>query len=326
MNASKYVIFYLTLWLSLALPIEAAETLRVGILKFGTVSWELDVIKHNQWDKVAGIHLEVVPYGGKQATLVALQGGAVDMVVNDWLWVSKQRDAGKSYTFIPYSTALGSLMVAADSGIGTPSDLKGKRLGIAGGALDKSWLLLQSLSRQGYELDLAQEVEPKFAAPPLLNAQLKNNQLDAVLNYWHYSARLQAKGYRQLVSMQNILHQLLGFKVDLPMIGYVFDQTWADQNKTTVMGFQALLEKARLRLLNSDLEWERLRPIMRVDDEQTFASLRDGYRQGIPKSWSRKERAAANIVTDLLAHAGGEKLLGPNAKLNPGTFWREVDF
>ena len=217
-------------------------------------------------------------------------------------------------------------MVAADSSIDTPADLTGKRFGIAGGPLDKNWLLLQSLSRQGYGLDLAVEAELKFGAPPLLNAQLENKKIDAVLNYWHYSARLEAKGYRQLVSMQNVLYQLLGFEVDLPMIGYVFDQNWANERKTALLAFQSVLEKARLRLLNNDMEWENLREMMRVDDEKTFAILRDGYRQGIPKSWSRKERAAATIMTNLLAEAGGEKLLGPSGMLNPGTFWREIEF
>ena len=326
MNLAKYIIVIIGLSVSLFGSLQAEETIRIGVLKFGTVSWELDVIKRNQWDKVAGINLEIIPYGGKQATLVALQGGAVDVVVNDWLWVSKQRDAGKAYTFIPYSTALGSLMVAADSDIHAPSDLINKRLGIAGGALDKSWLLLQSLSRQGYALDLAAEAEIKFGAPPLINAQLENQRLDAVLNYWHYSARLEAKGYRQLVSINNVLNQLLGFKVDLPMIGYVFDQNWANERKNSLMAFQSLLEKSRLRLLNSDMEWESLRKLMRVNDEKTFAMLRDGYRSGIPKSWSKQERAAATIMTSILAAAGGEKLLGPTATLNRGTFWPEVEF
>lgn len=60
----------------------------MGVLKFGTVSWELDTIKHHGLDAAEGIDLQVVELASNQATQVALQGGAVDMIVSDWLWVS----------------------------------------------------------------------------------------------------------------------------------------------------------------------------------------------------------------------------------------------
>ena len=41
--------------------------------------------------------------------------------------------------------AVGGVMVRPDSGVYTLADLRGKRLGVAGGPLDKSWLLLRGL-------------------------------------------------------------------------------------------------------------------------------------------------------------------------------------
>ena len=108
-------------------------TVRVGVLKFGTVSWELDVIKTHGLDHKNGFDLYIVPLASKNATAVALQGGAVDMIVTDWFWVSRQRDKGYDYTFAPYSVAAGGLLARPDSGIASLDDLQDRKIGIAGG-------------------------------------------------------------------------------------------------------------------------------------------------------------------------------------------------
>ena len=108
-------------------------------------------------------------------------GEAVDAIVEDWLLVSRQRSDGVPLTFIPYSS-IGAVMVQPDSPIATLADLKGKKLGVAGGPLDKGWLMLQAYARQKYGIDLATEVEPVYGAPPLLTEKLKSGELDAVLN------------------------------------------------------------------------------------------------------------------------------------------------
>jgi radical SAM protein with 4Fe4S-binding SPASM domain len=105
-----------------------AEPVRVGVLKFGTVAWELEVIKHHGLDRKAGFELEVVPFASTQATKVGLQAGALDVIVSDWFWVSRQRAAGADYTFAPYSRMVGALLAAGDAPIRNLADLKGKRL------------------------------------------------------------------------------------------------------------------------------------------------------------------------------------------------------
>ena len=46
----KYVLS-IALSIVFALSVQAQPTVRVGVLKFGTVNWEIDVIKHHQLDK-----------------------------------------------------------------------------------------------------------------------------------------------------------------------------------------------------------------------------------------------------------------------------------
>ncbi|MCK4866757.1 MAG: ABC transporter substrate-binding protein, partial [Alphaproteobacteria bacterium] len=138
--------------------------LRIAVLKFGTVNWELDVIKHHGLDKANGFTLEVIPVANKQASTIMFQGREADMIVTDWVWVARQRAEGRDFRLIPYSRSVGGMVVAADSPIRSLADLKGKKIGIAGGPVDKSWILIQALVKKRHGIDLAREAEPVFGA------------------------------------------------------------------------------------------------------------------------------------------------------------------
>ena len=112
--------------------IAADPVIKVGVLKFGTVNWELKSMKHHGLDTANGFSLEIVPFAGGDATRIALLGGAVDVIVSDWLWVSRQRSEGRSFTFAPYSSSVGAIMIPPGSDMKNLGDLKGKKIGIAG--------------------------------------------------------------------------------------------------------------------------------------------------------------------------------------------------
>lgn len=302
-----------------------AGTIKVGVLKFGTVNWELDVIKTHGLDKAEGFQLEILPLAGKGATNVALQAGEADMIVTDWIWVARQRAEGQAYTYVPYSNALGALIVPADSPIQSLADLKGKRVGIAGGPLDKSWLLLRGLASSKFGFDADQAVEKVFGAPPLLNEQILQGRLDAVLNFWHYAARLEAAGLRRVVGVEDIVHDL-GIKSRVPLIGYVFDEAWAQEHREDVQAFVRASRRAKAIMAESDAEWDRLRPLMKAKDEATFRALRDGFLAGTPESWGQAERVDAARLFEILRDLGGEKLVGKATGVDEGTFWQPVSY
>jgi NitT/TauT family transport system substrate-binding protein len=297
-----------------------ANSLKMAVLKFGTANWELDVIKRHGLDREQGFSLEILKMAGKQATMVALQAGSVDIAVTDWIWVSRQRNEGKPFTFMPYSTALGALVVPQGSDINTPQDLQGKRLGIAGGPLDKSWLLLQAFMLQNSNVDLKKSLTPVFAAPPLLNQQLQQGRIDAVLNFWPYVARLEATGMQRLIGVHELI-KALGIESNLPFVGYVFDEHWAAQKREVILGFIRATNKAKQIMRDSDREWELLRPLMKAADDATFIALRDGFRTGIPGKWSINQQEDAHKLFDILYKLGGKQLVGNTAELNEGTFW-----
>ena len=212
-----------------AQPAEAANKVTVGVLKFGTVSWVLDTIQRNGLDKAEGIDLDVVPLASTEATAVGLQGGSVDIIATDWLWVSRERSGGADFTFSPFTTALGAIMVPPNSPIKTLADLKGKKLGVAGGPLDKSWLLIVAYALRTANLDLRTETTQVFGAPPLLAEKAKQGEVDAVLNFWPYAARLEAQGFKQLIGVEDVVSEL-GAKGEVAMVGYVFSESWAKKH------------------------------------------------------------------------------------------------
>jgi NitT/TauT family transport system substrate-binding protein len=317
-----------TRWAALALfclaiyaPARAAEPIRIGLLKFGTVNWEIDVVKHHKLDEKNDVQLDITELASTQAIKVALQAGSVDMIVTDWLWVSRQRGTGADFTMLPYSSALGAIMVAPDSGIQSIADLKGKRVGIAGGPLDKSWLMMRAYSRKTLGSDLEEAIEPAFGAPPLLAEKLVQGELDAVLNFWHYAARLEARGFRRLIGMHKVV-RALGGSGSLAMIGYTFSEKWAAKNRETVKGFERAVRAAREILGSSDAEWERIAPLTRAKDAETLRLLRERYREGIPEDTGAIARDA-RLIFGILAEIGGAKLTGGQEALAPGTFWTD---
>ena len=306
---------------------QAAErgTVRVGVLAFGTVNWELNVVKHHGLDRKHGVEIVINKLGGKAATAVALQAGTVDAIVTDWLWVSRQRHRGADYTFVPHSLAVGGLMVRPRSGIVSLGDLKGRRIGIAGGSVDKSWLLMRAYAKKSIGTDLKDLAKPVFAAPPLLNKIMLRGEIPAVLNFWHYNARLRVAGMKKLVGVAEIL-PALGVERTPPLLGWVFSERWAASNMSTAQGFLKSLRAAKKIMAESDAEWERLKPLTKAKTAATLAALRDGYRAGIPKSFAEHDIVAAKQIFRTLVVFGGPALVGKSKTLARGTFWTKYRF
>jgi NitT/TauT family transport system substrate-binding protein len=294
--------------------------LRVGVLRFGTVSWEIHVIRDHDLDGAVHISIEPVELAAAQATQVALQAGDVDVIVADWLFVARQRGAGADWTFVPFSNAVGALIAPADSPVREVPDLVGRSLGIAGSPLDKSWLILRAYAEQRYGIDLNAKVSKSFGPPPLLAEQMKSGRLDALLTFWPFAAKAEAAGARQIMAVEDAV-TALGVDPGVPYVGYIFSQRWAEQNPALIEGFVTASRGARAILATSDAEWQRMRPLTGAADDAELERLRDWYRRGMPKHWDAPERLAAARLFDLMAKLGGAELVGPITAVPPGTFW-----
>jgi NitT/TauT family transport system substrate-binding protein len=299
-----------------------AETIRLAVQKTGTFAWELAVIRSHGLDKEANLSIEPVELASPEAGKIALRAGNADIIVSDWLWVSRERSLGGKLTFYPYSSALGAVMVPDNSPMHALGDLRGHTLAVAGGPIDKSWLLLQaSLKQDG--TDLKAEANIIYGAPPLLTAKALSGESDAILNYWNFCAALQAKGFRRLAGIEDILPRL-GAKGRTAMVGYVFDEAWGASHADLLARFIAMTRKAKEILASSDADWEQIQSLTGAGDTATLHAYRDGYRAGIPRRSIADEEEDARVLYRVLARIGGRDLVGPAPELDPGTFYHGI--
>ena len=293
--------------------------IRLGVLAFGTVNWELQALENEALLNNLNFTLSIQKLANPQAGKIALQAGSVDMIVSDWIWVSRLRTKGQDFTFYPYSTTSGALMVANNSPLKSIQALQGKKLGIAGGELDKNWLLLQALA-QKKSFDLNALITKVYAAPPLLNQQLLNHKVDAIITYWHFAAHLEAQGYRQFFNGKTLLKKL-GIQEAVPTLGYVFKQSWANKHPKILQSFLNSTTLAKKKLCTLDSAWKKIIPLTRSKSSKIHTTLRRRYCAGQITQWGNAEKQAAEKIYQLLRKLSHNKLTGDSKHIQADTFW-----
>lgn len=316
----KTIIYICTLLSCQLVTANEKPVIRLGVLAFGTVNWELAAMQQSLTTGSEGYQLQVTKMANPQAGKIALQSGAVDMIVADWVWVSRQRALGKDYTFYPYSNTTGALVVAKGSDIKQLSDLKNKKMAIAGGELDKNSLLLQALMQKQGQADVFASIEKVYGAPPLLSQQMYRQRVDALLTYWHYAARMEADGYRVLMTGKDLL-QGLGIQAQVPSIGYVFDRAWALNNKAAIQAFLQQTRRAKDVLCTDNVAWKKIDSLARAKTQQVNQLLRQRYCDGRVQQWGYKQQQAAGEIYQYLKAISQKRLTGDAETLQAGSFW-----
>jgi NitT/TauT family transport system substrate-binding protein len=297
--------FFLLALLMLASPALAADTLRIAVQKTGTVAWEIAVAKARGLDKAADLDIQTQELASTEAGKIALKGGAADMIVSDWLWVARERALGDDLLFTPYSSALGALM-AKDAD--TLADLKGKSIGVAGGPIDKSWLMLRAYARKS-GLDLAKDMHPVYGAPPLIAEKLAQGETDAALEFWNFAADLEARGFKRVLDMSEV-ETALGAKGPVAMTGYVFSAEFARGHAGALKRYFAMLRQARAALAADPAAWAPIRARVGAKDDAAFEVYRKRYLAGAGLRAVDAEAADARALFAAIAGIGGAELTG----------------
>lgn len=280
--------------------------LSVSVLQFGTAHWELDHILHQGLDQKNGYRLELKLVANLPASRLAVTSGSVNGAVADLLWAQARFQAGTPYRYVPFSSRIGDIVVPEGSDIRSVSDLAGKRIGVAGGPDSKGWILLQKVAeQQGIRLNESADVQ--FAAPPLLSQALKRDQMDVIVTYWHFAARLRGEGgWRSAFGMADLL-TALGLDRTLPVLGYVFPADWAEEHRPLIDRFAASLHQAKAELAEES-HWQRLRPLMGNPEDRVFEALRAGFIAGRPAPQSDQRIADLHQLLKLTG-ADEDKLM-----------------
>ncbi|MCR8548370.1 ABC transporter substrate-binding protein [Salipiger sp. P9] len=292
--------------------------IRAATLKIGTVNWELSTIAANGLDEKHGFKLEMMPYADNGATRIAVEGGEADMAVADWIWVARQRAEGKDYVVVPYSRAVGGVVVPEGSDARTLADLAGGKIGIAGGPLDKSWLILRAYAQKEYGLDLKAETEQVFGAPPLIFKSALGGDYAGAINFWHFLAKMKAAGMRELISVETAA-MALGLDPDVPLLGYYFKGDFLASHPDLAQGFYEASREAKALLADEAGAWDAVRPMMNAKTDAQFEQLRADWLAGVPAR-GPVDAAAAGRLLALMADLGGAELVGRADAVPDGLF------
>ncbi|MFQ7900762.1 ABC transporter substrate-binding protein [Stutzerimonas degradans] len=301
--------------LPLCAQAQELPVLTLSVLQFGTPHWELEHLKRQQLDRANGFELRVRLVADVPASRLALSSGSADGAVSDLLWAQARFEAGAAYRYLPFSAQIGEVLVPAGSAIRQLADLRGKRLGVAGGPDGLGWRLLQqAAARQG--IDLAREAQVQYAAPPLLGQALRRGQLDALLTFWHFSARMRGEGGVQ--SAFGLADLMKSFELDthLPVLGYLFPESWAQSHEDLLQRFARALRQTKDELAREPEHWQALRPLMRAESDAVFAALRGSFVEGIPPPL---DAARIADLQRLLVLTGADP-----ARLMPATAFQSV--
>jgi NitT/TauT family transport system substrate-binding protein len=307
-------------WLVCAAPAFAADTLRLAIQARGTFGWELAVARAYGLDKAAGLDLQATELATTEAGKIALVGGGADIIISDWLWVARERSLGQPLLFYPHSTGIGAVMAKDPKKFSRAADLVGKKLGVAGGPLDKSWLMLQAWALQ-QGVDLKSQATIVYGAPALLAEKLSQGELDAALEFWTFAARLEAKGYGRAIDMTDV-EKALGAKDPVIVTGYVFTKAFAARQGPALARFFEVMRQAKKLIADDDGAFAKIAGMTGMSDAAGQAIARRYFRAGIPTAPLDSEIADASALYKVLAKIGGPQLVGGESELDRALFYR----
>lgn len=299
-----------------------AHKIVIGVQESGTVGWELAAMQKLGLDKKNKIEIEIRNVADSKAGQIALQSGAVDVILSDFVWVSLQRAQGNMVTMVPHSLSVGGLMTAADSGVTKVEDLKGKTLAVAGSPVDKSWVILQAYYNSKTGGQLADDVSAKYGAPPLVNELLTKGEAAAALNNWNWNARAKVDGKVEVISVADMLKDL-GVAEQPPLLGWTFTDAIGKDKKATVKAFLDASFATKEALLTDDKVWDDIRDLTGAkDNDALFEQIKNDYRAGIVQHYVPSQMKSAEQSFELMAKYGGKDVVGDQTKLSDGTFWK----
>ena len=116
----------------------------------------------------------------------------------------------------------------------------------------------------------------------------------------------------------------IGIEGELPLIGYVFRESFLKENIKTLQSFIKTSNEAREILKKSDKEWIRIAEITGVKNNSMLEKIRDSYRKGVPSKNHQLMEDNIKNAYKILSKIGGKALVGDTKKLSPGTYWKEI--
>ena len=182
-------------------------------------------------------------------------------------------------------------------------------------------MLFRAYGKSKYDIDLQDIVIPMYAQAPILYKKMKDNSLEAAINFWHFNAKLEANNIKPLIEIKDILKQF-DIKDDVSFVGWTFDSDFANENKDLINAFLKASSEAKDLLKNSNEEWNRIKEQMNVKNDVEFEALKSGYKKGIIEEFNENSISDLEKIYKILLKEGGDKFVGDSVSLDNEIFWK----
>jgi len=299
-------------------PAAAADKLKVVALE-GIQLFPVQIMQTKGIAAKHGIEIDLQRVASPTASYTVMQTGDFHIGFGGWLSIAVLRDKGfklsNVYSMVGYTV---ETMVKADSPLKSIAELKGKRIGLFGGANAATTWLFRVLAVKFFGFDPTKDAKVHFGAPPLLIGMLDRGELDGVLILDPFITQLLETGkYRSIGNPGNIWRDKTGQQPML--VSVTVNEPWARANPEVVKRFVAAYKEALVYLKTRPEAWPEIAKAMRVKTDKGATLLYERTSSALITRWDKK------FIDEQVAYAAElYKVFGANsdipARIPEGTF------
>jgi NitT/TauT family transport system substrate-binding protein len=299
-------------------PSSAADKVKVVALE-GSQLFPVQIMQTKGIAAKHGIEIDLQRVASPTASYTVMQSGDFHIGFGGWLSVAVLRSKGfklsNVYSMVSYTN---DVMVKADSPIRNMSELKGKRIGLFGGANAATTWLFRVVAVKHFGFDPTRDAKIHFGAPPLLIGMLEKGELDAILILDPFITQLLETGkFKSIANLGRIWREKSGQEPML--VAVTVNEPWAKANPDVTRRFVAAFREALIYLRNRPEVWPEIAKAMRIKTEKGTKLLHERTASALITRWDRK------FIDDQYAYAEAlYKTFGGNSdipeKIPEGTF------
>ena len=314
-------IFALTLCLLLGSAVSAQQpvVVRFAINPSGGQSEVLDAIRKYNLDRKYGFTVQEEDVTAPGGQYVMLRAESADLAPGTFIDLMRQRKAGiELVAFHGFQGFNNYIVTKPQSAIRSFADLRGKRMGEFGTTF-LDWLILRAAGKKAYGLDIETDSTISQGTPPLLNALLARDQVDAMLQFSSLALGPLKDNQQRLIIDVPGLMRAAGFSPDTFNSNWNINAKWISAHPGAIKRLSAMLDEAYAKLKTDDSLWPAIAAKIGFTDPAIVASYRDLARKIDNPPFNRVTLAPTQQLLNAINAIAGTTAVGVTT-LDPAAF------
>jgi NitT/TauT family transport system substrate-binding protein len=264
-------------------------------------------VKETGLDEKYGFTLEYTEGDPAGGTTPFLQG-QVQLGPGDGISAAIANIEGHdTVAYFPLKTHAASIVASGASGITTPEDLRGKRVGHFGNDSGTTQALTLTL-KDGWDIDPQTDLTLVQSSPEALPALLENGEVDAIFIFEPFGDRaMQATDGQRVVEVTKYWEDKQGWSPPLAMLWS--NRSWLTENPELANNVVGAFSEAMQTIIDADYETYKEEPYKSFLDLESDAELDRlvTYCQDLPcytNEWTPEDAEAMNNWVQMMVDEG----------------------